>query len=65
MFLPPNLHTPPTHPNHPPLQRKRAGKKRRAGKEEERAARAVAQGGTAPLVDRKSEAADREARKVG
>ncbi len=49
----------------PPVQRKRAGQKRRVGKEEERAARAAAQGGTAPLAGRKSEAADREARKVG
>lgn len=45
-------------------QKKRAGRKRRASKEEERAARAVTQGGTAPLAGRKSEAAEKEARKA-
>ena len=46
------------------LQKKRAGKARRSAKEEERAARAVSQGGTAPLAGRKSESAEQAARKV-
>lgn len=46
------------------LQKKRAGKARRSAKDEERAARAVSQGGTAPLAGRKSESAEQAARKV-
>ncbi len=45
-------------------QKKRAAKKRRGQKDEERASRAAAQGGEAPLAGRKSEAAELAARKV-
>jgi hypothetical protein len=46
-------------------QKKRGSKKRRAQKDEERASRATARGGTAPLAGRKSEAEELAARKVG
>lgn len=44
--------------------KKRASKKRKSQKEEERAARAVAKGGTAPLAGRKSELEELERKKA-